>query len=57
VGNAIFGGSAEYVALWLKSIGHETSFYWYVTAMCAIALVVAYRMRDPGRVGYLVREP
>ena len=46
VGNAIFGGSAEYVALWLKSIGHETSFYWYVTAMCAIALVVAYRIRE-----------
>ena len=53
LGNAIFGGSAEYVALWLKAAGHEASFYWYVTAMCAIAFVVCLRMRDPARVGYL----
>ncbi len=31
VGNAIFGGSAEYVALGLKSMGHESYFYWYVS--------------------------
>jgi len=55
--NAAFGGSAEYVALWLKSIGAETDFYWYVTALCALALVVALRMRDPGRDGYLKDEP
>lgn len=53
LGNAIFGGSAEYVALWLKSAGSESSFYWYVTAMCAIAFMVCLRMRDPSRVGYL----
>ncbi len=53
LGNAMFGGSAEYVALWLKSIGMEPSFYWYVTAMCAIALAVSLRMRDPAREGYL----
>jgi metabolite-proton symporter len=53
LGNAIFGGSAEYVALWLKSVGSETSFYWYVTVMCAIAFVVCLRMQDPSRVGYL----
>ena len=33
VGNAIFGGSAEYVALGLKSVGMENVFYWYVSAM------------------------
>ena len=37
VANAMFGGSAEYVALWLKSVGNESMFYWYVTALCAIA--------------------
>lgn len=37
---AIFGGTAEYVALWFKSIGHEAGFYWYVTACAAISLVV-----------------
>ncbi|MFC0695925.1 MFS family transporter, partial [Paraburkholderia humisilvae] len=35
VANAIFGGSAEYVALWLKQAGIESTFFWYVTAMCA----------------------
>ena len=36
-----FGGSAEYVALGLKSIGHESYFYWYVTAMMGVAFVVS----------------
>jgi MHS family alpha-ketoglutarate permease-like MFS transporter len=57
VANAIFGGSAEYVALWLKSIGVETMFFWYVTAMCAIAGLVSLRMRDPSKEGYLRHEP
>jgi len=35
IANAIFGGSAEYVALWFKNSGAESSFYWYVTFMCA----------------------
>jgi MHS family alpha-ketoglutarate permease-like MFS transporter len=43
-GNAVFGGSAEYVALALKSIGHETVFYWYVAGMMAIALLVSLRL-------------
>jgi MHS family alpha-ketoglutarate permease-like MFS transporter len=57
VANAIFGGSAEYVALWLKSTGSEPMFYWYVTLMCAIAGIVALRMRDPSKEGYLRHEP
>ncbi|HEY2606466.1 MFS family transporter [Paraburkholderia sp. RL18-103-BIB-C] len=57
VANAVFGGSAEYVALWLKSIGIETAFFWYVTVMCAIAGIVALRMRDPSTEGYLRHEP
>ncbi|MXN73554.1 MFS transporter [Burkholderia sp. 4701] len=57
VANAIFGGSAEYVALWFKSIGSEETFYWYVTALCAISLIVSYRMRDPSKEGYLRHEP
>ncbi|MBB4514800.1 MFS family transporter [Paraburkholderia fungorum] len=57
VANAIFGGSAEYVALWLKSVGSESTFYWYVTALCAIAGIVSLRMRDPSKEGYLRHEP
>src|SRR5262245_19480561 len=43
---SIFGGTAESVALWFKSIGHETWFYYYLTGMIGISLVVYLFMRD-----------
>ena len=43
---SLFGGTAEYVALWFKKIGHESGFYWYVTACIACSLVVYVCMRD-----------
>jgi len=43
---ALFGGTAEYVALYLKSIGHEAAFYWYVTACIGVSLLVYALMRD-----------
>lgn len=43
---AIFGGTAEYVALWFKGIGHESGFYWYVTACIGCSLLVYVFMRD-----------
>ena len=46
--NAIFGGSAEYVALGLKSIGHETAFFWYATVMMVVVFLVSLRLpRQP----------
>jgi MHS family alpha-ketoglutarate permease-like MFS transporter len=51
IANALFGGSAEYVALGLKSIDHEPVFYWYVTAMMAIAFLVSLRL--PRQASYL----
>ncbi len=51
LGNAIFGGSAEYVALGLKSIGHETAFFWYVTVMMVLAFLVSLRL--PKKASYL----
>ena len=51
VGNAIFGGSAEYVALGLKSIGHESAFYWYVTGMMVLAFLVSLSL--PKQAKYL----
>jgi len=44
IGNALFGGSAEAVALWFKKQGMESMFYWYVTALAAIALLTAITM-------------
>ncbi len=43
---AIFGGTAEYVALWFKNTGHETYFYWYVTVCILISLMVYAFMKD-----------
>ena len=43
---SIFGGTAEYLALWFKSIGHEGWFYWYVTACIAVSLVVYVTMPE-----------
>ncbi|MGE8308888.1 MAG: alpha-ketoglutarate permease, partial [Pseudomonas protegens] len=44
VANAIFGGSAEWVALNFKNMGMENTFYWYVTAMMAIAFLFSLRL-------------
>ncbi|MDB5687578.1 MAG: ral substrate transporter [Rhizorhabdus sp.] len=41
VSQAIFGGTAEYVALWCKSAGIESAFFWYVSACMGIALITA----------------
>ena len=46
---SIFGGTAESVALWFKSIGHEDWFYVYLTACIAVSLVVYVFMRDTKR--------
>lgn len=43
---SIFGGTAESIALWFKSIGHETWFYYYLTAVIAVSLIVYVTMRD-----------
>src|SRR6476659_7921380 len=43
---SIFGGTAESLALWFKSIGHEAWFSYYLTAVIATSLVVYASMRD-----------
>jgi MFS transporter, MHS family, alpha-ketoglutarate permease len=43
---SLFGGTAEYLALWFKSIGHERWYYWYVTLCIAGSLVVYATMPD-----------
>ncbi|MEV6149688.1 MFS transporter [Nonomuraea sp. NPDC052129] len=46
IANALFGGTAEYVALWFKSAGVESGFYWYVSGCAAVSLVVYLTMRE-----------
>jgi MHS family alpha-ketoglutarate permease-like MFS transporter len=52
---ALFGGTAEYVALWFKKAGHETYFFWYVTICIFISLVVYALMKDTRQTS-LIRE-
>jgi MHS family alpha-ketoglutarate permease-like MFS transporter len=56
IANTLFGGTAEYVALWLKLHEMERAFYWYVTAMIALSLIVYVRMRDTRRASLIVEE-
>ncbi|MEU6096053.1 MFS transporter [Streptomyces sp. NPDC047079] len=44
--NALFGGTAEYVALWFKHAGVESGFFWYVAGCAAVSLVVYLTMRE-----------
>src|SRR2546427_4564271 len=43
---SIFGGTAESIALWFKSVGHERWFYYYLTGVIAISLIIYITMRD-----------
>ncbi|HTM97722.1 MAG TPA: MFS transporter, partial [Pedobacter sp.] len=43
---AIFGGTAEYIALWLKDMQHENYYYWYITACIFTSLLVYVLMKD-----------
>jgi MHS family alpha-ketoglutarate permease-like MFS transporter len=44
--NAVFGGTAEYVALWFKSVGSESGFYIYASAVAGVSFLVALTMYD-----------
>ncbi|QPP08308.1 MFS transporter [Streptomyces bathyalis] len=43
---ALFGGTAEYVALWFKNAGIESGYFWYVAGCAAVSLVVYLTMRE-----------
>lgn len=43
---SLFGGTAEPMALWFKSMGREHWFFYYLTACIACSLMVYVFMRD-----------
>lgn len=43
---ALFGGTAEYLALRFKQIGHESHFFWYITCCIFLSLLVYIFMKD-----------
>jgi MFS family permease len=52
-GNAVFGGSAEYLALLMKMKGAERWFFCYVAAVLAASFVAAVLMPDLRLKGFL----
>ncbi len=43
---SLFGGSAESVALWFKTQGHESWFFWYASAAIFVSLIVYATMPE-----------
>jgi MHS family alpha-ketoglutarate permease-like MFS transporter len=56
IANALFGGTAESVAFYLKKQGSEPMFYWYVTGMIGLSLVAYLWMKDTRRHSLIDRD-
>jgi MHS family alpha-ketoglutarate permease-like MFS transporter len=53
---AIFGGTAEYVALWFKQAGMESVFFYYVAGCVLISLLVYGFMRETSKDSVLDKD-
>ena len=53
---SLFGGTAEYVALWFKQAGNESGFYWYASAVICCTLLVYLFMRDTKKHSHIDAE-
>lgn len=53
---ALFGGTAEYIALYFKKINHESFYYWYITGCIFISLIVYAAVRDTKRTSWIDKE-
>jgi MHS family alpha-ketoglutarate permease-like MFS transporter len=54
VANAIFGGTAELIALSFKAGGYENGYYYYVTVMLAFAFLTSLSL--PRQPRYLLKD-
>jgi MHS family alpha-ketoglutarate permease-like MFS transporter len=54
--NTMFGGTAEYIALWLKNAGHEPWFYIYISLLSAIYLICVLRMRETRETSQILED-
>ena len=43
---SIFGGTAPAIALYFKSLGHEDWFYYYLSGIICLSLIIYATMRD-----------
>ena len=56
IGNAMFGGTAEYVALWFKQAGVEAAFYWYVAGFCALMALAFALLPDSAKASLIAED-
>ena len=56
IGNSLFGGTAEAVALWFKQAGVEAGFYWYVSAMIGIATIGILMLPETSRESMIAED-
>jgi len=56
IANAVFGGSAEYVALQLKDWDMEGVFYWYVSGMIGLSLLAYVFMSETRATSLIDRD-
>ncbi len=56
LGNALFGGTAEYVALRFKQAHVESGFYWYVAIILAITTVCFWLLPETKRTSLITED-
>jgi MHS family alpha-ketoglutarate permease-like MFS transporter len=56
LGNALFGGTAEYVALSFKQAHVESGFYWYVAIILAITTVCFWLLPETKRTSLITED-
>lgn len=56
IGNALFGGTAEFVAGWFKSVGLEAGFYWYVSAITGVALIAFLMLPETQKTSLIIED-
>ena len=56
IGNAAFGGTAEYVALWFKREGIEAGFYWYVTVIIGAATIAFLMLPETKKTSLILED-
>jgi MHS family alpha-ketoglutarate permease-like MFS transporter len=56
LGVSLFGGTAEYIALWFKHEGMESGFYYYASGVIFCSLLVYFFLPDTKKTSLLDRE-
>lgn len=46
ISQSIFAGTAEYIALSFKTLGHESGFFWYVSGCIGVSLITFLRVPE-----------